>query len=51
MNKLRDHLTSPSNMRVHMTANMKKLTQEVPEPQAPWKQHFISKESKTDAKW
>ncbi|XP_072172090.1 uncharacterized protein C05D11.1-like [Diadema setosum] len=45
-NKLRDLLTSPSNLRIHMTANVKDL----PTPQAPWQQSFIQKGVSADTK-
>ncbi|XP_063960885.1 uncharacterized protein C05D11.1-like [Lytechinus pictus] len=39
LNSLRDLLTSSSNVRIHMAANMKKLSN----PQSPWQQYFIEK--------
>ncbi|XP_033646112.1 uncharacterized protein C05D11.1-like [Asterias rubens] len=49
VNELRDLLTSPSNLRIHMAADMKKL-KEVGDAQLPWQQYFVEKDVKADTK-
>ncbi|XP_038073979.1 uncharacterized protein C05D11.1-like isoform X2 [Patiria miniata] len=49
MNGLRDLLTSPNNLRIHMAADMKKL-KEAGDAQLPWQQHFVGKNVKADSK-
>eukprot|EP00057_Strongylocentrotus_purpuratus_P025310 XP_011679784.1 PREDICTED: uncharacterized protein LOC584034 [Strongylocentrotus purpuratus] len=46
LNSLRDLVTSPGNVRVHMAANMKKLSS----PQSPWQQYFMEKGLKAEEK-
>ncbi|XP_030845247.1 uncharacterized protein C05D11.1-like [Strongylocentrotus purpuratus] len=46
LNSLRDLVTSPGNVRVHMAANMKKLSS----PQSPWQQFFMEKGLKAEEK-
>ena len=51
MVKLRDHLTSPNNLRIHMVANMKKLAAEVGNPHKAWKQHVLKKDDVDVKRW
>ena len=42
MEKVRQTLVNPSNMRVHMTANVTSLANEISAPQSPWLQFLDS---------
>ncbi|XP_022082849.1 uncharacterized protein C05D11.1-like [Acanthaster planci] len=49
MKSLREVLTSPDNLRIHMAADMKKL-KEAGDVQLPWQQHFVGKNIKAQSK-
>jgi hypothetical protein len=47
MDEVRRVLTSPSNLRIHMTADVDKLAGAVDTPQSPWQQ-FAAQKSADD---
>lgn len=52
MNKLRAVLTEPSNITVHVSADVKQLATVVKQPNLPWQQGFVPEGAKKpSAKW